>query len=126
MISVDKLAKSYGPVQALKGISFEVRKGEIIGLLGPNGAGKTTTMKSVTGYLQPSEGTARVDRNRLHMGELVRRQQKAGWGEYGHLVGVTGECVEDWQLAAKHGMRASLRSERDAPGDAGGEDRIHR
>ncbi|MBI4819469.1 MAG: ATP-binding cassette domain-containing protein [Deltaproteobacteria bacterium] len=61
MISVDKLAKSYGPVQALKGISFEVRKGEIIGLLGPNGAGKTTTMKIVTGYLQPSEGTARVD-----------------------------------------------------------------
>ncbi|MBI2373235.1 MAG: ATP-binding cassette domain-containing protein [Deltaproteobacteria bacterium] len=61
MISVDKLAKSYGPVRALRGISFEVKKGEIIGLLGPNGAGKTTAMKILTGYLQPSEGTARVD-----------------------------------------------------------------
>ncbi len=60
MIKVDKLSKSYGPIQALKGISFEVGRGEIIGLLGPNGAGKTTTMKILTGYLQPSEGTAVV------------------------------------------------------------------
>jgi ABC-2 type transport system ATP-binding protein len=48
-------------VQALRGISFEVQKGEIIGLLGPNGAGKTTCMKILTGYLQPSDGTARVN-----------------------------------------------------------------
>jgi ABC-2 type transport system ATP-binding protein len=61
MISVEQLAKSYGPVQALRGISFEVQKGEIIGLLGPNGAGKTTTMKILTGYLQPSDGTAKVN-----------------------------------------------------------------
>jgi len=61
MISVEKLSKSYGSVQALRGISFEVAHGEIIGLLGPNGAGKTTTMKILTGYLQPSEGTARVN-----------------------------------------------------------------
>lgn len=60
MISVEQLAKSYGSVQALRGISFQVARGEIIGLLGPNGAGKTTTMKILTGYLQPSEGTAKV------------------------------------------------------------------
>ncbi len=60
MISVRDLAKSYGRVQALRGISFEVASGEIIGLLGPNGAGKTTTMKILTGYLQPSDGTATV------------------------------------------------------------------
>lgn len=61
MISVHNLMKSYGPVRALRGISFEVQRGEIIGLLGPNGAGKTTTMKILTGYLQPTEGTAKVD-----------------------------------------------------------------
>jgi len=61
MISVENLSKTYGPVQALNGVSLEVSKGEIIGLLGPNGAGKTTTMKILTGFLQPSEGTARVN-----------------------------------------------------------------
>lgn len=60
IVKVDGLRKSYGAVQALNGISFEVQKGEIIGLLGPNGAGKTTTMKILAGYLQPSEGTAMV------------------------------------------------------------------
>ncbi len=61
MIQVSDLYKSYGPVQALRGVSFEVREGEIIGLLGPNGAGKTTMMKILTGYLQPNSGTALID-----------------------------------------------------------------
>jgi gliding motility-associated transport system ATP-binding protein len=61
MIDVTDLSKSYGPVQALKGVSFHVEAGEIIGLLGPNGAGKTTMMKILTGYLQPTSGTAVVD-----------------------------------------------------------------
>ncbi|MEL6189346.1 MAG: ATP-binding cassette domain-containing protein [Myxococcota bacterium] len=60
IIEVENLTKSYGPVQALRGISFSVEKGEVIGLLGPNGAGKTTTMKILSGYLQPSEGRATV------------------------------------------------------------------
>lgn len=60
MIDVTSLSKSYGPIEALKGVSFHVDDGEIIGLLGPNGAGKTTMMKILTGYLQPSGGTALV------------------------------------------------------------------
>lgn len=60
LIEVRNLSKNYGAVRALNGISFSVEKGEIIGLLGPNGAGKTTTMKVLTGFLQPSEGTASV------------------------------------------------------------------
>jgi ABC-2 type transport system ATP-binding protein len=61
MITVTDLSKSYGSIQALRGVSFHVDAGEIIGLLGPNGAGKTTIMKILTGYLQPSDGTAQVD-----------------------------------------------------------------
>jgi ABC-2 type transport system ATP-binding protein len=61
MIDVTDLTKSYGPVEALRGVSFHVDAGEIIGLLGPNGAGKTTMMKILTGYLQPTDGTAIVD-----------------------------------------------------------------
>ncbi|MDA8165218.1 MAG: ATP-binding cassette domain-containing protein [Desulfobacteraceae bacterium] len=60
MIQVDKLSKSYGEVQALREVTFEVAPREIIGLLGPNGAGKTTLMKILTGYLHPSAGTATI------------------------------------------------------------------
>jgi ABC-2 type transport system ATP-binding protein len=61
MIDVQDLSKAYGPVEALKGVSFHIDAGEIIGLLGPNGAGKTTMMKILTGYLQPTSGSATVD-----------------------------------------------------------------
>jgi len=60
MIQVTDLTKSYGSVEALRGVSFQVDAGEIVGLLGPNGAGKTTTMKILTGYLQPDGGSATV------------------------------------------------------------------
>ncbi len=61
MIHVSEMTKSYGPVQALRGVSFHIAPGEIVGLLGPNGAGKTTIIKILTGYLQPDGGTVEVD-----------------------------------------------------------------
>ena len=60
MIEVENLTKHYGDRAAVDGISFAVKKGEIIGFLGPNGAGKSTTLRMLTGYLQPTEGTIRV------------------------------------------------------------------
>lgn len=61
MIDVTDITKSYGPIEALGGISFQIARGEIVGLLGPNGAGKTTAIKILTGYLQPDGGTAYVN-----------------------------------------------------------------
>jgi ABC-2 type transport system ATP-binding protein len=61
LIEANDLSKSYGPVLALKGASFKISAGEIVGLLGPNGAGKTTLIKLLTGYLQPDTGTALVN-----------------------------------------------------------------
>ncbi len=60
IIEVQNLTKNYGNVRALRGVSFSVDKGEIVGLLGPNGAGKTTTIKILAGFMQPSDGTAVV------------------------------------------------------------------
>jgi ABC-2 type transport system ATP-binding protein len=59
-IKVSSLTKVYGTQLAVDHISFELKKGEIVGFLGPNGAGKSTTMKMITGYLPPTEGTALV------------------------------------------------------------------
>lgn len=59
-IQVEKLNKDYGNFQALRDVTFEVQKGEVLGFLGPNGAGKTTTMRILTGFLPPSSGSARI------------------------------------------------------------------
>jgi ABC-2 type transport system ATP-binding protein len=59
-IEVRDLRKSYGPLEALRGISFEVRRGEVFGLLGPNGAGKTTTVEILEGYRERSGGEVSV------------------------------------------------------------------
>lgn len=56
MIDVDGLTKFYGDFKAVDGVSFSVKRGEIVGLLGPNGAGKTTTLRMMTCYLTPSAG----------------------------------------------------------------------
>jgi ABC-2 type transport system ATP-binding protein len=60
MIEAVGLAKYYGVFAACRDINFTIRKGEVVAFLGPNGAGKSTTMKLLTGYLSPSEGTARI------------------------------------------------------------------
>ena len=60
MIQVENLTKVYGATRAVDDVSFNVRKGEVLGFLGPNGAGKSTTMKVLTCYLAPTGGRAKV------------------------------------------------------------------
>jgi ABC-2 type transport system ATP-binding protein len=60
MIEVNHLSKYYGPVTAIRDLSFNVAQGEILGFLGPNGAGKTTTMRILTGFMPASSGRAVV------------------------------------------------------------------
>jgi ABC-2 type transport system ATP-binding protein len=59
-IEVEDLRKDYGPQQAVRGISFSVRRGEVFGLLGPNGAGKTTTVEILEGYRERTAGRVAV------------------------------------------------------------------
>ena len=58
MLTVSNLKKNFGTIQAVKGVSFTVDKGEVLGFLGPNGAGKSTTMRMITGFIPPTSGTA--------------------------------------------------------------------
>ncbi|MBN2551462.1 MAG: ATP-binding cassette domain-containing protein [Spirochaetales bacterium] len=61
MIEVSNLGKRYGSLEAVRGVSFSINPGEVVGLLGPNGAGKTTIMKILTCYMFPSFGTATIN-----------------------------------------------------------------
>lgn len=73
MINVESLTRVYGTFNAVSEVSFSISKGEVVGLLGHNGAGKSTIMKMLTGYLEPTAGTIRVDG--LEMGRDTRAIQ---------------------------------------------------
>ena len=60
MIELQQLSKRFGNTEVVKGLTFDVAEGTVLGFLGPNGAGKSTTMKMITGFLEPSAGCARI------------------------------------------------------------------
>lgn len=66
MIEAQNLMKRYGTLEAVRGVSFRIDRGELVGLLGPNGAGKTTIMRMLTCYHHPTSGTARVGSYDVH------------------------------------------------------------
>jgi len=78
-IHVSELTRNYGARIAVRNVSFEVNKGEVLGLLGPNGAGKSTTMQMLTGNLAPSSGTIRI------CGIDLLDQAKAAKAKLGYL-----------------------------------------
>src|SRR3954447_19511116 len=75
MIRVEHLVKTYGEIEAVRDISFEVNEGEIFAFLGPNGAGKTTTIKMLTTLLRPTSGRVQIDGldPRTHSNEVRKR-----------------------------------------------------
>ncbi len=75
MIEVRDLTKTYDQIEALKGISFSVARGEIVGFLGPNGAGKSTTMKILTCFMPQSGGSVRVDGHDVNDDPLAVRRK---------------------------------------------------
>ncbi len=79
MIQVRNVSKRYGRHQALDDISFEVKKGDILGFLGPNGAGKSTTMNIITGYISCDSGEVLID------GKNILEDPKAAKSRMGYL-----------------------------------------
>jgi ABC-2 type transport system ATP-binding protein len=79
LIEADGLAKSFGALKAVDGISLQVPRGQVLGFLGPNGAGKSTTMRLITGFLEPDAGRARI------AGFDVQEQAKEARKRLGYL-----------------------------------------
>ena len=75
MIQVENLMKRYAGGEAVRGLTFSVEKGEVVGFLGPNGAGKSTTMRMLTGYLPPTDGRIEVAGAKLPKESLLVRQR---------------------------------------------------
>jgi ABC-2 type transport system ATP-binding protein len=97
-ILVRDLHKSYGPVEAVRGLDFEVARGEVFGLLGPNGAGKTTTVEVLEGYLHRTSGIVSVlghdpEARPRELRERVGIVPQSG-GVYRHLT--VREAVAHW------------------------------
>jgi branched-chain amino acid transport system ATP-binding protein len=65
LLEVDNIETYYGNIRALKGVSFNVNKGEIVTLIGSNGAGKTTTLRTISGMLRPRHGQVRLEGKRI-------------------------------------------------------------
>ena len=77
MIEVEGLTKRYGAFTAVRGLSFTVRPGEVLGLVGPNGAGKTSTLRCLAGIIPASEGSVRIAGNDLAVDPVAAKRALA-------------------------------------------------
>lgn len=75
-LRADNIIKRYGKRAVVKGVSFEVNQGEIVGLLGPNGAGKTTSFYMVVGLIKPNEGRVYLNDEDITSAPMYKRAQK--------------------------------------------------
>ncbi|HGY90928.1 MAG TPA: ATP-binding cassette domain-containing protein [Planctomycetes bacterium] len=112
MLSVRDLHKFYGPFHAVRGISFDVAREEIVGFLGPNGAGKTTTMKIITGYMAMSGGEVTVAGHDVVSDSLAVREEIGYLPEHAPLYG--DMTVEEYLnfMAGMRGLDGRRRKER--------------
>ncbi|GLX06264.1 hypothetical protein Misp03_31910 [Microbispora sp. NBRC 16548] len=100
MIHARGLTKTYGPVEAVRGVDLDVSAGEIVGFLGPNGAGKTTTLRMLTTLLTPTAGTATVAGSDL-FADPVGVRRRIGYVPQGGTVGPISPIGEELLLQAR-------------------------
>jgi ABC-2 type transport system ATP-binding protein len=112
MIEIHDLTKRFGSLLAVDGITFTVKRGEVLGFLGPNGAGKSTTMKMITGFLTPTSGTARICGHDVQT-EPLNAKRKFGYLPEGAPAypDMTPAAFLDF-IAGVRGLSAAAKSER--------------
>ena len=113
ILRVDGLAKAFGDVKAVDGLSLEIRRGEIFGFLGPNGAGKTTTIKMMCGLLRPDRGSVMIDGTDLYAAKR-RGLRSIGLSPQAIVIWETLTCYEQLEFIGRmyelDGPRAKRRS----------------
>ena len=112
MIKVKNLKKYFGSVKAVDDISFEIKKGEIVGFLGPNGAGKTTTMKILTCYMLATEGKAEISGMEVKDSSVEIRKKIGYLPENTPLYDELNVLEYLQYLAEMHDIPKSKRNER--------------
>ncbi len=119
LLRVTDLAKSYGAIKAVAGVSFEVMPGEIFGVIGPNGSGKTTLFNSVLGQIRPDTGRIELSgRDITGLGPMALNQR--GVGRTFQTLQVFGKMsVRDNLLVAAQEHQGSMFGRLFAPGDSG-------
>lgn len=119
LLKVSDLKKSYGAIQAVGGVSFEVMPGEIFGVIGPNGSGKTTLFNSVLGQIRPDAGRIELKGKDI-TGLSPMQLNQRGVGRTFQTLQVFGKMtVRDNLLVAAQEHRGTLWSRMFAPGDSG-------
>ncbi|MCX6562049.1 MAG: ABC transporter ATP-binding protein [Candidatus Aminicenantes bacterium] len=113
ILRVDGLAKAFGDVKAVDGLSLEIRRGEIFGFLGPNGAGKTTTIKMMCGLLRPDRGSVMIDGTDPYAAKR-RGLRSIGLSPQAIVIWETLTCYEQLEFIGRmyelNGPRAKRRS----------------
>ncbi|MEY4317898.1 MAG: hypothetical protein RI902_1706 [Pseudomonadota bacterium] len=118
VLKVTNLKKAYGAIQAVGGVSFEVRPGEIFGVIGPNGSGKTTLFNSMLGQITPDEGKIELNGEDVtHLGPLDLNRR--GVGRTFQTLQVFGKMtVRDNLIVAAQEHHGSMFSRMFAPSDS--------
>ncbi|MBY0458266.1 MAG: ABC transporter ATP-binding protein [Gemmataceae bacterium] len=108
MIAVRNLTKYYGEYRAVRDVSFEVEKGQVVGFLGPNGAGKSTTMRILAGFLTANSGTVTVDGRNVFWDPIEARRRIGYMPESCPLY---GDMRVDEYLRFRGGLKGLSRGE---------------
>ena len=112
MLTISDLKRDFGPIRAVRGVSFTVAKGEVLGFLGPNGAGKSTTMRRITGFLPPTSGSATICSHKMQESPVAAKRCLGYLPE--NAPSYANMCVTDYLLfiAAVRGYRGAERRRR--------------
>lgn len=119
VLQVEGIKKSFGGVHAVRGVTFDVKEGEILGLIGPNGSGKSTLFNCILGQLVPDSGTVKID-GREVTGQRPSELNHMGIGRTFQLLQVFPELtVRENLILAGQEHKGTRLSRLFAPGDAG-------